>query len=178
MAGVRGFGDPNVQVNDDGFSVFEQQMTTAQNGTHTLKPWHINYLGGEWKDSTQCMGGGDNGWDTMHTAYNGGRGDKWTQAESWNKDDGGYAMGYFKRDDISTHWDIVEGWTVMDMNSQSVLAATDPNRIMWVSGSINIPGSPTNPDGEGGLIVDNAATPGKLKACFIASTLCFFACQE
>lgn len=24
MAGVRGFGDPNVQVNDDGYSVFEQ----------------------------------------------------------------------------------------------------------------------------------------------------------
>ncbi|PMB63917.1 Non-hemolytic phospholipase C [Beauveria bassiana] len=24
MAGVRGFGDPNVQVNDDGYTVFEQ----------------------------------------------------------------------------------------------------------------------------------------------------------
>lgn len=130
-------------------------MADAQNGTHTLKPWHINYLGGEWKDSTQCMGGGDNGWDTMHTAYNGGLGNKWIQA------DGGYGMGYFERQDITTHFDIVEGWTLLDMNTQSVLAATDPNRIMWMSGSINIPGSPTNPDGEGGLIIDNAATPGK-----------------
>ncbi|KAJ3479849.1 hypothetical protein NLG97_g8216 [Lecanicillium saksenae] len=160
MAGVRGFGDPNVQINDDGFSIFQQQMTKQRNGTNTLQPWHINYLGGEWKDSTQCMGGGDNGWDTMHMAYNGGLANKWTQAEAWNKDDGGYAMGYFKRQDIATQWDIVEGWTVLDMNHQSVLAATDPNRIMWMSGSINIPGSPTNPDGEGGLIVDNAATPG------------------
>ncbi|EJP63655.1 Non-hemolytic phospholipase C [Beauveria bassiana] len=160
MAGVRGFGDPNVQVNDDGYTVFEQQMTNAQNGTHTLKPWHINYLGGEWEDSTQCMGGGDNGWYAMHKAYNGGLGNQWTQAEAWNTDDGGYAMGYFKRQDLATHFDIAEGWTLLDMNTQSVLAATDPNRIMWMSGSINIPGSPTNPDGEGGLIIDNSATPG------------------
>ncbi|KAJ4156123.1 hypothetical protein LMH87_001336 [Akanthomyces muscarius] len=154
MAGVRGFGDPNVQVNDDGYSVFEQQMANTENGTHTLKPWHINYLGGEWKESTQCMGGGDNGWSTMHTAYNGGLGNQWIQADE------GYGMGYFKRQDIATHFDIAEGWTLLDMNTQSVLAATDPNRIMWMSGSINIPGSPTNPDGEGGLIIDNNATPG------------------
>ncbi|OAA53342.1 Phosphoesterase [Cordyceps fumosorosea ARSEF 2679] len=156
MAGVRGFGDPNVQVNPDGHTVFEQQMSKAKNGTKTLKPWHINYLGGEWKQSTQCMGGGDNGWDTMHNAYNDGLGDKWTYADAG----GSYAMGYFERPDIATHFDIAEGWTVLDMNTQSVLAATDPNRIMWMSGSINIPGSPTNPDGEGGLIIDNNATPG------------------
>ncbi|XWW96233.1 hypothetical protein V2A60_004206 [Cordyceps javanica] len=153
MAGVRGFGDPNVQVNSDGYSVFEQQLKKSQNGTQSLKPWHINYLGGEWKDATQCMGGGDNGWQTMHDAYNGGLGNKWAQTEA-------YSMGYFKRQDIATHFDIAEGWTLLDMNTQSVLAATDPNRIIWMSGSINIPGSPTNPDGEGGLILDNNATPG------------------
>ncbi|KAJ3496102.1 hypothetical protein NLG97_g2907 [Lecanicillium saksenae] len=114
MAGVRGFGDPNAQVNDDGFSVFEQQMPDAQNGTHTLKPWYINYLGGEWKEATQCMYGGDNGWDSMHTAYNGGLGNKWLQAEAWssNSTAGGYAMG-----------------------------------------------SPTNPNGEGSMIIDDNYMP-------------------
>jgi phospholipase C len=71
-------------------------------------------------------------------------------------------LGYFKRQDIPTHFDIAEGWTVADMATQSILAATDPNRITWMSGSVNIPGSPTNPDGKGGMIIDNSATPGEL----------------
>ncbi|KAG5992829.1 hypothetical protein E4U43_003660 [Claviceps pusilla] len=153
MAGVRGFGDPNVQINPDGRSTFEQPIQ-RQNGVDVLKPWHINYLGGEWSSATQCMGAGDNGWGTMHSTYNGGLGNNWAQA------DGPYSLGYFKRQDIATHFDIAEGWTVADMASQSVLAATDPNRITWMSGSVNVPGSPTNPDGKGGMIIDNNATPG------------------
>lgn len=128
----------------------------AQNGVSILKPWHINYLGGDWVSATQCMGAGDNGWGTMHAAYNGGLGNNWTKA------DGPYSMGYFKREDLPTHFDIAEGWTVADMATQSILAATDPNRITWMSGSVNIPGSPTNPDGKGGMIIDNSATPGEL----------------
>ncbi|KID73815.1 Non-hemolytic phospholipase C [Metarhizium brunneum] len=153
MAGVRGFGDPNVQVNRDGRSTFEQPIS-PQNGVDILKPWHINHLGGEWLEATQCMGAGDNGWATMHAAYNGGLGNNWAQA------DGPYSLGYFTRADIPTHFDIAEGWTVADMASQSILAATDPNRITWMSGSVNIPGSPTNPDGTGGMIIDNSASPG------------------
>ena len=48
---------------------------------------------------------------------------------------------------------------------ESILAATDPNRIHWMSGTVNVPGTPTNPDGEGGMILDNNATPGKFKKC-------------
>ncbi|PNY26830.1 Non-hemolytic phospholipase C [Tolypocladium capitatum] len=154
MAGVRGFADPNVQVNPDGRSVFEQPISPAQNGVDILKPWHLNYLGGEWVNATQCMGAGDNGWGTMHAAYNGGLGN------NWNVADGGYSMGYYTRADLPTHFDIVEGWTILDMSTQSLLAATDPNRIHWMSGSTNIPGSPSNPDGKGGMIIDNSATPG------------------
>ncbi|KAH8696229.1 phosphoesterase family-domain-containing protein [Talaromyces proteolyticus] len=152
MAGVRGFGDPNAQVNPDGRSVLEH---STQNGADILKPWHLNYLGhDEWYNATQCMGAGDNGWQTMHTAYSGGLGNQWTGA------DGGYSLGYFTRQDIPTHFDIAEGWTILDMNMQSLLMSTDPNRIMWMSGSVNIPGSPTNLDGTGGMIIDNSNTPG------------------
>lgn len=125
------------------------------NGVDILKPWHINHLGGEWNEATQCMGAGDNGWQAMHAAYNGGLANNWFGADS------GYSLGYFTRQDLPTHFDIAEGWTILDMSTQSVLAATDPNRIMWMSGSINIPGSPSNRDGKGGLIIDNTATPGR-----------------
>ncbi|EQK97990.1 hypothetical protein G6O67_003566 [Ophiocordyceps sinensis] len=154
MPGVRGFADPNVQVNPDGRSVFEQPINPPMNGVDILKPWHINHLGGEWNEATQCMGAGDNGWQAMHAAYNGGLANNWFGADS------GYSLGYFTRQDLPTHFDIAEGWTILDMSTQSVLAATDPNRIMWMSGSINIPGSPSNRDGKGGLIIDNTATPG------------------
>ncbi|KAG6007366.1 hypothetical protein E4U21_006070 [Claviceps maximensis] len=153
MAGVRGFGDPNVQINPDGYSTFEQPIE-PQNGVEILKPWHINYLGGEWTSATQCMGAGDNGWEAMHSAFNGGL------ANNWSRANGPYSLGYYRRQDIPTHFDIAEGWTVADMASQSILAATDPNRITWMSGSVNIPGSSTNPDGKGGMIIDNSATPG------------------
>ena len=102
------------------------------------------------------MGAGGNDWAALHAAYAGGKGNNWTDA------DGAISMAYFTRDEIPTHFDIVEGWTVLDMNHQSVLASTDPNRIWWNSGTINAPGSPSNADGDGSIIIDNNATPGKL----------------
>lgn len=140
---------------------FTRLISPAQNGVNTLKPWHINYLGGEWVNATQCMGAGDNGWEAMQLAYNGGLGNNWNDADT------AYSMGYYTRADLPTHFNIAEGWTILDMSTQSFLAATDPNRIQWMSGSINIPGSPSNPDGKGGMIIDNSATPGKLpfQAC-------------
>ena len=40
-----------------------------------------------------------------------------------------------------------------------MIASTNPNRVSWVSGSINAPGSPQSPD-EGGMYIDNNETPG------------------
>lgn len=69
-------------------------------------------------------------------------------------------MAYFDRSDLPTHFDIVDGWTVLDMNHQSVLGPTSPNRAWWWSGSINVPGGPTNPSGNGGIVIDDTITPG------------------
>lgn len=100
------------------------------------------------------MSGGSNGWDAMHGAWNNGRGDGWVTSDT------DYNMGYFKREDVPTHFDIAEGWTVMDNSHQSILGVTDPNRITWMSGTVNTKGSPTNPDGSGGNILSNRASPG------------------
>lgn len=40
------------------------------------------------------------------------------------------------------------------MYQQSVIASTDPNRVSWISGSINVAGGPQSP-GEGGVLIDN-----------------------
>ncbi|TVY34992.1 Non-hemolytic phospholipase C, partial [Lachnellula cervina] len=161
MAGVRGFADPNVQVNPDGRTTFQQPVTKQQtNKADQLTPWYINYLGGEWLDATQCMGAGDWGWEHMHAAYNGGLTNQWAATNT------PYSIGFFKRSDIPVHFDIAEGWTVGDMYQESILASTDPNRIIWMSGTVNNPGTPSNPDGDGNMILDNNASPGCEKPHF------------
>ncbi|EFX01061.1 non-hemolytic phospholipase c [Grosmannia clavigera kw1407] len=149
MAGVRGFADPNVHVNPDGHSIFEQLVSSSlTNASDVLKPWYLNYLGGSWVNATQCMTAGSNSWQAMHGVYNDGL------VNHWAEDDTPYSWGHFTRDEVPTHFDIAEGWT------ESILAATDPNRIHWLSNSVNTPGTPSNPDGAGGMILDNTATPG------------------
>lgn len=155
MPGVRGFADPNVQVNPDGKTTFQQLVTPSMtNNTDVLKPWYINYLGGDWLQATQCIGAGSNSWQATHTAYNGGLTNQWASTNT------PYSIGYFKRSDIPTHFDIAEGWTVGDMYQEGILAATDPNRVIWMSGTVNNPGTPNNPNGDGGMILDNSVTPG------------------
>ncbi|KAF3920305.1 hypothetical protein AA313_de0209793 [Arthrobotrys entomopaga] len=155
MAGVRGFYDPNVQVNSNGRSVFYQDViNTKSTPADYLLPWHINYLGGVWSQGgTQCMAAGSNGWTENHAALNGGQNNRWVLNNT------AYSWGHFQREDIPVQFALAEGWTVGDMYQESVIASTDPNRIYWASGSINVPGSPQTPD-QGGMMIDNRETPG------------------
>ena len=64
MAGIRGFSDPNVQINPGDLPVWYQPVNSSiTNATDYLLPWYLNYLGGNWSAATQCMVAGDNGWN-------------------------------------------------------------------------------------------------------------------
>lgn len=102
-----------------------------------------------------CMGAGSNGWVAMHEAWSNGAYNNWANADSL------YSMAYFTRKEIPTHFDIMDSFTILDMNHQSILGPTDPNRCMWMTGSVNSPGSPSNPSSDGGAMLDNTATPGE-----------------
>ena len=153
-------------------------LASQSKEAETLKPWYLNYMGGDWVNRTQCSSAGSNSWQAMHSAYNGGLNNRWVE------DNDPHSWAYYKRSDLPVHWDIAEGWTVLDMNQvceastkfhlstililyfdmqESILAATDPNRIHWMSGTVNAPGTPSNPKGEGSIIIDNNATPGTWK---------------
>ena len=55
MAGVRGFTDPNVQVNN-GVDVWHQVVNgSLSNATTSMLPFYLNYLGGSYDEATQCM---------------------------------------------------------------------------------------------------------------------------
>ncbi|CAI7566686.1 unnamed protein product [Penicillium bialowiezense] len=154
MAGVRGFNDPNVQVNPDGNSVWHQVVEPAQsNKTKTLLPWYLGQEGGDWHDAIQCLTAGSNGYTENQQSLNNGSNNHWvTKNTPWS-------WGYLKRQDIPVQYAIAEGWTAGDMYQESQITATNPNRVTLVSGSINVPGSPQSKD-EGGVYIDNNEVPG------------------
>ncbi|KAI2791089.1 hypothetical protein POX_c03944 [Penicillium oxalicum] len=154
MAGVRGFNDPNVQVNPDGQSVWNQvvepSMSTA---TKSLLPWYLGYQGGSSRDAIQCMAAGDNGYQDNQAALNHGLNNHWARNNT------PWSWGYYKRDDIPVQFAIAEGWTSGDMYQESQITSTNPNRATLVSGSVNVPGGPQSPN-EGGVYIDNNEMPG------------------
>ncbi|RSL74536.1 hypothetical protein CEP53_000122 [Fusarium sp. AF-6] len=154
MAGVRGFADPNIKYNN-GVPVWKQLVTpNLSKDTDYITPWYLNYLGGTWPEATQCMSAGSNGWDANQAAWNHGANDHWAVNNT------PYSIGYYKREDLPVHFALAEGWTLGDMYQESVIASTNPNRVMWVSGSINVPGSPQTKDEGGYPYIDNNETPG------------------
>lgn len=54
MAGIRGYKDPNVQVNN-GVPNWYQRTGSLTTKAASLLPWYLNYLGGDFYNATQCM---------------------------------------------------------------------------------------------------------------------------
>ncbi|KAH8816010.1 non-hemolytic phospholipase C precursor [Xylogone sp. PMI_703] len=154
MAGVRGFSDPNAQINPDGKSVFYQEVIPEMSPlTDHLLPFYLNAEGGYYLNATQCMQAGSNLWAPNHAALNGGLNNHWPMNNSQ------WSWGYFKKEDIPVHFGIAESWTVADMYQEGVMSCTDPNRVTWMSGSVNVPGGKQNAS-QGGPVFDNNRTPG------------------
>ncbi|KZT51729.1 putative phospholipase c [Calocera cornea HHB12733] len=153
LYGVRGFADPNVPINADGKSVFYQKVNgSLSNATDYLLPWYINYQGGDYFNGTQCMDGGSNGFENNHAAYNNGSNDMWALTNDPK------SIAYFRRQDLPIHYAIADAWTIGDMYQESQMASTWPNRVQWITGTVNIPGGPTN--STQGPVLDNNDTPG------------------
>ncbi|KAG2418380.1 hypothetical protein HFD88_001481 [Aspergillus terreus] len=155
MAGVRGFNDPNVQVNSNGTPVWYQTVTPDMSSdTKTLLPWYLGYKNSSyWSGAIQCMTAGSNGYEDNQAALNHGLNNMWARNNT------PWSWGYLKRDDIPVHFAIAEGWTAGDMYQESQITSTSPNRVTLVSGSVNVPGGPQSPD-QGGPYLDNNETPG------------------
>ncbi|KAF8522873.1 hypothetical protein JB92DRAFT_2886613 [Gautieria morchelliformis] len=103
MAGVRGFADPNVYIAQNGNPVWFQK--------------------GNLSEATQCMVAG---WTANHNAFANG------DNNLWALDNTPFSLGYYKRQDLPTHFGIAEDGL-----------------------------SPTCPTlDQGGVTVDNNQTPG------------------
>ncbi|WFD24808.1 phospholipase C [Malassezia equina] len=161
MAGVRGFNDPNVQIKDNGKSIFEQPVNSSvkpkpPKGVDSLMYWYLNQAGEEYEKATDCVLGGTNAWQQNQAAWNKGKNNKWAEFNT------PYSIGYFKRKELPVHFAIAEEFLVGDAYYESIISASDTNRAVWVSGTINSPGSPPggDPKKQGGPVVDDHRAAG------------------
>jgi phospholipase C len=143
MPGVRGFDDPADRA------VFRQPDPQHPDGY--MAPFHLDTR----TTSAQAIPSTGHEWDTQHAAWNGGRMDNWLPAHrAADGANGPYTMGYYTRDDIPFQFALAETFTVCDHFFCSVLGPTWPNRLYWMTGTLD-------PDGRaGGPIVRNRLPHG------------------
>ncbi|MEU4875765.1 alkaline phosphatase family protein [Streptomyces sp. NPDC021608] len=146
LSGVRGFADPAALTLGTGRSVFHQP--DDQNPRGYLLPFHLDTR----TTSAQAIPSTSHAWSVQHEAWNEGRMDRWLPAHrTADGANGPYVMGYYTREDIPFQFALAETFTVCDHYFCSVLGPTWPNRLMWMTGSID-------PDGqEGGPVIRNSA---------------------
>lgn len=149
MAGVRGFDDPAAARLPNGASVFAQPDPANPDG-HTL-PFHLDTS----RNGVQKIPSTSHAWSVQHAALGGGRMDNWLPAHrEADGANGPYVMGYYQREDIPFHFALADAFTICDAYHCSVLGPTWPNRMMWMSGTIDPAGA------HGGPIIKNVTPEG------------------
>ena len=144
LAGVRGFGDPNAMTLPNGKSVFYQPDPKNPNGY--LLPFHLDTR----TTSAQKIPSTSHSWGAQHGSWNQGRMDNWIPAHrKINAETAPYVMGYHTRADIPFQFALAEAFTLCDAYHCSVMGPTWPNRMYWMTGTID-------PEGKhGGPIIKN-----------------------
>lgn len=149
---VRGFGDAQALTLADGRSVFHQP--DAENPLGYLLPFHLDTA----TSNAQKLPSTSHAWAVQHQAWNGGRMDQWVRAHRQaDGAHGPYTMGYFERADIPFHYALADAFTVCDAYHSSVMGPTWPNRLVYLTGTID-------PEGQaGGPMIRNRKPPGGLR---------------
>ncbi|MFC6067526.1 alkaline phosphatase family protein [Streptomyces ochraceiscleroticus] len=146
LRGVRGFADPDALTLSTGRSVFHQPDAVSPDG-HLL-PFHLDTH----RSSAQAIPSTSHAWSVQHEAWHGGQMDRWLPAHrKADGRNGPYVMGYHTRADIPFHFALAEAFTLCDNYFCSVLGPTWPNRLYWMTGTID-PGGTL-----GGPVLNNTA---------------------
>lgn len=144
LSGVRGFDDPKALTLSTGKSVFYQP--DAVNPLGYLLPFHLDTRA----TSAQKIPSTSHAWAVQHESWNGGKMDQWLAAHrKADGEHGPYCMGYYNRADIPFHFALAETFTLCDEYHCSVMGPTFPNRMHWMTGTID-------PEGRhGGPMISN-----------------------
>lgn len=104
----------------------------------------------------ECVNDPDHQWIAAHLSWNGGANDGWLPAQARTRSVANtpVVMGYYARPDIPIHYLLADTFTICDQYFSSLLGGTMPNRLYWISATVN-------PDGDQGgpQIVEPAIQP-------------------
>ena len=95
----------------------------------------------------ECTNDVDHEWIQMHESWNGGANDGWlpAQAQTQSEANTPLTMGYHTRQDIPIHYMLADAFTLCDHYHCSLLGPTLPNRLYWLSASIDPAGTNGGP---------------------------------
>ncbi len=166
MPGVRGFADPApLHVPGSPYTVFRQPMPSHPDGY--VLPFHLDST----RTTAQTMRSLEHSWEAEHGYWASGRMSGFLTYEAVHSVLGlprhhspvperrEYAMGYFTRDDLPFHYALAENFTICDNYFSSVMGSTTPNRLMWMTGTVDAEGRAGGPVRDTG---DEAAEAGRL----------------
>jgi phospholipase C len=145
LPGVRGFSDPDAIVLANGQSVFHQPDPANPKGY--LLPFHA---------PNQALASLTHDFGPQHECWNNGRMDGFVRTHGTVEglSSGPYTMAYLNQDDLPFHYALANAFTICDNYHCSIMGPTYPNRLMWMTGSVNVAG------GQGGPITSNSVLPG------------------
>ncbi|CKS63972.1 phospholipase C 3 plcC [Mycobacterium tuberculosis] len=151
LSAVDGFDTPTPLFQQKGWN----PETQALDPTGITLPYRINTTGGP-NGVGECVNDPDHQWIAAHLSWNGGANDGWLPAQARTRSVANtpVVMGYYARPDIPIHYLLADTFTICDQYFSSLLGGTMPNRLYWISATVN-------PDGDQGgpQIVEPAIQP-------------------
>ncbi len=151
MRGVRGFGDRHAIPMTGGKVVWQQS-----DGNKDIPPYHLDTK----TTSALRVPGTPHSFSDAQAAWSQGKFGLWPKHKTQ------FAMGHYRREDIPFQFALAEAFTICDAYHCSIASGTDPNRIVFWSGS-NF-----NPEvrARGENCTDADSEPNNLR-CWIKGTL-------
>jgi phospholipase C len=146
MSGVRGFND-SAAINA---GLFQQKgynvSTKAADPSAYVNPFRLDTTHGATLDG-EAINDPDHSWGGQHKVWNNGAMDQWvtTHLQTDGIKNGPATMGYYTRQDIPVHFALADAFTICDSYFCSVLGPTDPNRLYWISATIDPDGAHGGP---------------------------------
>lgn len=149
LRGVRGYGDRSAMELATAHPVFYQPDTLNPDGYEL--PFHLNTF----TTSAQRLHDLSHAWTSQHSSWNGGKMDNWLPAHRRaDRAAGPLTMGYYTRADLPFHYALADAFTICDGYHCSVFGPTYPNRLYYMSASIDADGR------YGGPVLNNDAFDG------------------
>ena len=124
LRGVRGFGDRHPVPLQSGKPVWFQS-----DGGREIAPYHLDTA----TTSALRMPGTPHAFNDAQAAWNQGKFGFWPKYKTQ------FSMGHYRRADLPYQFALAEAFTICDAYHCSVTSGTDPNRVMFWSGSSSDP---------------------------------------